>query len=650
VVETHYCITLDRIPEELYPEIAANDAQREAWVRLFAIDEIVGDMFADQYSDTLTVEFLKANPFLLVDTKFFEKEFKFKAFSRINALDDGLDGILIHSENFQALNLINETFINRVKTVYIDPPFNTVEESFLYKNEYKHSSWITMMLDRIVMLREMLQDDGIFEVAIDDYELPVLANTCEMIFDKQNHLGNLVIEIKPSGRTNDEFLATSHEYLLFFSKNPGEAKITFFDLSEEQKGAYKNEDEEGAYKWRDFLRTGGYSTPQERPNSFYPIYFNEKTSELSLEKKKGWIEIFPVDSSGNNRVWRKTPPSFMRHAEKGEINVTKNREGKWKIQIIDRIKKGTRPKSVWVGSQYDASSHGTKLLQKMFGESRIFSFPKSLHNVKDALHISTNLGGDIILDCFAGSGTTGHAIISLNREDDETRKYILVEMGQYFETVLKPRIQKAVYSEDWKDGKPESRNGVSHAFKYMRLESFEDTLNNLTLRRPELAQVVLLEEAAFGEDYLLHYMLDFESQGSLLDLERFETPFDYQLLIASSTVGETEATPVDLVETFNYLLGLHVQSIRKIEGALVIRGTTRDEKQVLVIWRTVSEMDNDQLNDFFKTNLTDESQEITDIYVNGDNNLANIRPDDQHWNVHLTEESFHRLMFEGIGS
>jgi adenine-specific DNA-methyltransferase len=145
-------------------------------------------------------------------------------------------------------------------------------------------------------------------------------------------------------------------------------------------------------------------------------------------------------------------------------------------------------------------------------------------------------------------------------------------------------------------------------------------------------------------------MLDFESQGSLLDLERFETPFDYQLQIASSTVGETEAATVDLVETFNYLLGLYVQSIRKIDGMVIVRGTTRDEKQVLVIWRTVSEMDNDQLNDFFKTNLTDESQEITDIYVNGDNNLANIRPADQHWNVHLTEESFHRLMFEGIGS
>ena len=253
---------------------------------------------------------------------------------------------------------------------------------------------------------------------------------------------------------------------------------------------------------------------------------------------------------------------------------------------------------------------------------------------------------DIILDFFAGSGTTGHAVSLLNKRDSGTRKYVLVEMGQYFEDVTKTRMQKVIYSDDWNEGKPVSRKGSSHAFKYMRLESYEDTLNNLILKRPEAAQATLLDETSFSEDYLLHYMLDFESQDSLLDLERFETPFNYQLQIASSTVGETEVTPVDLVETFNYLLGLLVQSIRKIEGVVVVRGMTQDEKQVLVIWRTVPDMDNDQLNTFFKAHLAGESEEITDIYVNGDNNLANIRPANHHWTVHLTEESFQRLMFE----
>ena len=133
VVETNYCITLDRIPEDLYPEIAANGAQREEWVRLFAIDEISSDMFTVSYSNPLTVEFLKANPFLLVDTKFFGEDFKYQLVAGIQALDNELDGELIHSENFQAINLIRGQSRDKIKLIYIDPPYNTSEETFIYK-------------------------------------------------------------------------------------------------------------------------------------------------------------------------------------------------------------------------------------------------------------------------------------------------------------------------------------------------------------------------------------------------------------------------------------------------------------------------------------------------------------------------------------
>jgi len=337
----------------------------------------------------------------------------------------------------------------------------------------------------------------------------------------------------------------------------------------------------------------------------------------------------------------------MRHAEKSEINVVKSRDGKWKIQIIDRIKTGTRPKSVWVGSKYDASSHGTKLLQKMFGESRKFSFPKSLHNVCDALHISTNLGDDIVLDCFAGSGTTGHAVISLNREDDESRKYILAEMGKYFDTVLRPRIQKVIYSEDWKDGKPLSRKGSSHAFKYLKLESYEDTLNNLELSRSEAQTGAMFSTDTFREDYLLSYMLDVESQGSLLSTKAFETPFDYKLQIATDTVGETVATKIDLVETFNYLIGLHVKHISRIQGVVLVEGTTRQGEKTLVIWRNAHEMDNEKLDRFFtKLDIRTRDFEFDVIYVNGDNNLPNLRTAGEQWKVRLIEEDFLRLMFD----
>ncbi len=649
VVETNYCITLDRIPEELYPEIAANDAQREEWVSLFAIDKIKKDLVTVAYSTPLTIEFLKSNPFLVLDTKFFDQVFKYKLLANIENLDESIDGLLVHSENFQALNLLNLRWRDKVKYIYIDPPFNTIEETFLYKNEFKNSSWVSMMFDRLLLSKDFLQSCGVLGVAIDDYELSRLLGIGDMIFGEENRLGNLVIEIKPSGRTNDNFLSTSHEYCLYYSINPNEVEIQFWELSESQKSAYKEEDKRGKYKWRDFLRTGGYSTPAERPNSYYPIYFNLETKEISLSSalEKGFVEILPIDSEGKKRVWRKTPPSFLKHLEKGEIQITTNRDGKSKVQIIDRIKDGIRPKSVWVGSKYDAATHGTKLLKKMFGDQKVFSYPKSLFNIKDNIQIISDDDSDVIFDYFAGSGSTGHAVIELNREDEGNRKYILVEMGQYFETVTKPRIQKVIYSEDWKDGKPVSRKGVSHTFKYLKLESYEDTLNNLELKRTDQQSQILPGTETFREDYLLRYMLDIEAKDSLLNLKTFENPFDYKLDIASSTVGETVPTKVDLVETFNYLLGLKVKTISKISGCVVVEGSTRDDEKVLVIWRNVCEMNNEALDQFFrKLDISTRDFEYDIIYVNGDNNLPNLRREGEDWKVKLIEEEFHNRMFE----
>ena len=185
----------------------------------------------------------------------------------------------------------------------------------------------------------------------------------------------------------------------------------------------------------------------------------------------------------------------------------------------------------------------------------------------------------LVLDYFAGSGTTGHAVINLNREDGGSRKYILVEMGDYFDTVLKPRIQKVVYSKDWKDGKPVSREGSSQLVKVLRLESYEDALNNLEVRKPSSGQGELDfsgdDMKDFREDYLLHYMLDVETRGSasLLNIDGFRDPFAYELKIASSSAGETQPTQVDLIETFNYLLGLRVKTTETLQGFKVVTGT-----------------------------------------------------------------------------
>ena len=647
VVETNYCITLDRIPEELYPEIAANDAQREEWVRLFNIDEIKrnGKLFKVSYSTPLILEFLKANKYLLVDTKLFSDAFKYRLLNSVNNLDKSLDGILIQSENYQALNLLIEKYKNELQSIYIDPPYNTGPSEILYKNDFKDSSWLSLMKDRLILGSELLEKNHPLAIAIDDYNLVKLGELLDQLFTNFSREA-VVVNHHPQG-SGGKNISRTHEYMFY--------------LIPEEKDILRGDLKDGNIEFRSFMLSGPGDNKLRtgRPNSFYALIVDAKNEKIigiepppevdddypTTQTEDGFERLYPIGSDGKReQVWARSYESALECLDRGDLSITENGSVKIAIDISD---KRSLLFSNWVDSKYNAGPHGTQLVRNIFGESGIFSYPKSLHLVKDA--VESMIWSDespTIIDFFAGSGTTGHAIIELNREFPNDRKYILVEMGQYFDTALKPRIQKIIYSEDWKNGKPVSRKGSSHAFKYMRLESYEDTLNNLKLKRPEAAQAALLDETAFSEDYMLHYLLNFESQDSLLDLERFETPFNYQLQIASSTVGETEATPVDLVETFNYLLGLHVQSIHKIEGAVVVRGATRDEKRVLVIWRTVPEMDNDQLNDFFKTHLAGESQEITDIYVNGDNNLANIRQDHQHWTVHLTEESFHRLMFE----
>jgi adenine-specific DNA-methyltransferase len=274
------------------------------------------------------------------------------------------------------------------------------------------------------------------------------------------------------------------------------------------------------------------------------------------------------------------------------------------------------------------------------------------------------------LDFFGGSGTTGHAVVELNKKDGGNRKFILVEMGNYFETVTKARMQKVVYSADWKSGKPQNRNtGVSQIIKYMRLESYEDALSNIELVSDDDQLRVL-----FGEDYLINYMLDLESKGSILNIDAFNNPFSYQMKITEK--NECKERSVDVCETFNYLIGLTVSRQSAIsyfaskasaspvyEGAVdlvkdangdyafrQIEGTLPDGRRALVIWRTVTDnllASNAALDAYFlKYRINPLDREYDVIYVNGDNNLENLRTSNESWKVQMTEIEFKKRMFE----
>ena len=598
VVQSDYCITLDRVPEKLYPEIIANDEQRKEWVRLFAIDEIQGDMMTEAYSEPLTIEFLKQNQFLVLDTAFFDAKFKHQLVKSMENIDEQTNGLLINSENFQALQLLQEKYKNRVNGIYIDPPYNAKSSEILYKNTYKDSSWNSFIHNRVSSSYNLLQEDSIFQFAIDDYEVHNSILLLNQIFGSENHLGNVTVMHNPRGRNDDKFYGTAHEYMLTYSKNSDLAEIGLFPLTDDDREQYRQSDGLSNFTTVSFIRTGNNSRRFERPNLFYPIYVKPDTLELSTERKDGWIETLPIVGD-EERTWRWGVETFELKKDT-EIVCKYDPSGYNGYKLYKKRRDegvGKKPKTVWFDSKYDASTHGIMYLRKLYGEKDLFSYPKSINTVFDTLTISSK-SDSIILDYFAGSGTTADAIIKLNKKDGEEgeRKYILCEMGNYFDSVTRTRVEKVIHSQDWRDGKPVSRNGVSQCFKYIRLEQYEDTLNNLEIKKQELE----FQPKEFQESYMLSYLLDTETRDSLLNLKWFENPFE--MTLKTTKDNELVETKVDMVETFNYLIGLNVETEDwyQDDNICVVQGRThREGLKTLVIWRNCKAVDSGALNAFF---------------------------------------------------
>ena len=251
-----------------------------------------------------------------------------------------------------------------------------------------------------------------------------------------------------------------------------------------------------------------------------------------------------------------------------------------------------------------------------------------------------------MLDFFAGSGTTGHAVVNLNREDGRGRRYVLVEMGHHFDTVMLPRMKKVLYSPDWKDGRPLSRKGVSQVLKYVRLESYEDSMDSLDVVAPSgSCTEVFSASAELAEDYRLRYALGVETSGSACLLgKEFTDPFAYRLSVVRD--GVRQEVPVDLPETFNWLIGLHVESNRRIDGVLAFTGSDARGHRCLVLWRNLDEVDAAALDAWFAHNRAQVADGLDLVYVNGDQTLNAMRRPGETWVAESTEPAFRRLMFE----
>ena len=643
VVECNYCITLDRVPKELYTEILNNKEQIQEWIKLFCIDEIVNTgeegIFENkaEFTDPLSIEFLEQNQFLVLDTAFFREEFKWKLISSIDNFDNKCDGLLINSENFQALSFLTNKYNKAVGIIYIDPPYNAKSSEIIYKNTFKHSAWLSLMQDRLNLSKELKFEEGVLIIAIDENEQEKFGILIDELFHDFDKTCVSIIH-NPAGIQGANFSYT-HEFLYFvFPQNGNFIGDT-------------NRNDDLISPLRDW---GGTSARKLAKTCFYPIIIKDNeiidVGEVCDDNfhpaksniiEKDLIYVYPIDKNGIERKWVFSKNSTIKN--KDQLFVKKQGDE----YVIMRRKSIQKYKTVWDDKKYYANIYGSKFLSHMFG-FQPFSYPKSLYATKDAINaiLIKNHNYYFVLDYFAGSGTTGHAVIELNREDQRNRKYLLVEMGEYFDTVTKPRIQKAIYSKDWKDGKPVEREGISQCFKYMRLESYEDTLNNIELKKTEVQQQTLEISDKFKEGFVLNYMLDVEAEGSLLNAEWFINPFEFYLDVIKD--NEKKLTKVDLIETFNYLIGVKVESYSvPKDGYAVITGSNLKNEKILIIWRDCNKHDNKALNSFLsKGKYNPLDNEFDKIYVNGDNNVENLKTGEELWKVILIEDEFKKRMFE----
>jgi len=706
VTETNWCIRVGIIPEEFYPEIAANTAQWEEWKALHGLE---GEVFATAgeelfapHSGPGTIEFLQAHPTLMIDTKHFSSDFTTRLLATIDNIDEKTDGVLVHSENFQALNLMQRKYKEKIQCIYIDPPYNTGNDGFAYKDNYQHSSWLAMLADRIHISLPYLHTQGALFASIDENEQPNLRLLLDAILGNDQFIADMVWA---AGRKNDSrLISISHEYIVSYAKNrfvltennvlwrqkkKGLSDIysqyeklknkycnNYVKMTEEMKSWYKNLPDNHpakAHKHYCYIDNKGIYFPD---NISWPGGGGPKYEVLHPITGKPVI----VPSGG----WRfANPKEMQRQIQEDNIHFgpDENQVPCRKSYLKDH--EFQTPYSVF----YQDGRAATKRLRDIIGSDK-FGFPKDELILADIINMTS---ANTVLDYFAGSGTTGHAVINLNREDGARRKFILVEIADYFDTVLVPRLKKVTFTPEWKDGKPkrlatpEEAERSPRMFKIIRLESYEDTLNNLEVRRTQEQENALFSSEAQGSDglkeqYILNYMLDVETRGSksLLNIDAFSNPLDYQLKFKRPGSDESQFVTIDLIETFNWLIGLTVAHLaapqafsasfnRDSEGRLclaerlrqnpsgvwwfrIVEGTIPDGRKALVIWRNLTgdfEKDNLVLDEWFtRQGYSSKDSEFDLIFVNGTNNLENLRLPDATWKVRLIEEDFHRLMFE----
>jgi len=568
VLKTDYVITIDRIQEEFHPEIINNKEQLKEWKKL-GFGEIKRKENLLAKKDLFDTKYKK----LPVDTKYFNQDFKEKLLEKLTEkdnLDDLIDGVLIKSENWQALNLLLEKYKDKIQCIYIDPPFNTGKD-FLFKDKYQDSSWLTLMGNRLELGRNYLNISGSIFLHLDwnaDYLGRFLLVN---IYGENNFLNEIIWRIGwLSGyKTSAERFVRNHDVLLSYAKdknfsyfNKNKAYIPYFSF---KKDTINNEIKSIVEKWNIRKMKNIKITFKDE---------NWKVFKIGLETKEG---KYPIEDTWNCNEYE-------------ELHSNK-------------IKRNAK----------EYTPNGSKITQK----------PEQL--LRRLIELVTK-ENEVVLDFFLGSATSVAVAHKLRR------KWIGIENANYFETDAIYRMLHVLIGRSNREpcGISKDINWQGGGFfKYQYLEQYEDTLHNIEFPQEEKGQKILdfLPEEEKSE-YLMKYMLKFETEGSpsLLNLKKFTNPFEYKLKIISGNNKE-EIVNVDLIETFNYLIGLKINKYRYLTDngrKYVFVLGERNYRKVAVVWRSTVDINLEEDKEIISKIINNFNPE--EIYINGDSLVKNYKP------------------------
>ena len=384
--------------------------------------------------------------------------------------DNGSENMIIRGDNLEALKALLPRYEGRVKCIYIDPPYNTGNEGWVYNDNVndpkikkwlgevvgkegedltRHDKWLCMMYPRLKLLQKLLADDGVIFVSLDFHEQPFMRLIMDEIFGASNYVSEIACVNKPSGRSDDKYIATAHESIIVYRKSPL-LTLGGFEPEEKITKRYNKRDTDGRlYREEDLRKRGTHDERTDRPNLFYPFFFNQETGELIVggndeKTPDGFIRIEPMKSKDIQGTWRWGQDTA--NAQKTYIHPrympNKQQWSLFEWEYLDE-RGAAKPTTLWDFKDVN-SERGTEVFIKYLGfKKEDFPNPKPVGTIQRILQIAT-AGDDIILDSFAGSGTTAHAVLNMNKADGGHRKFILVEMMDYADSITAERVKRVI--------------------------------------------------------------------------------------------------------------------------------------------------------------------------------------------------------------